>query len=74
MTGYTLTAEQVYALENPERDIYQTVESIVSGAVEAAKAETLTDLRTFLPEWGYPTHVVAAICLEIKARIEGDPR
>lgn len=31
---------------------------------------TVEQLREFLPEWGYPPHVVSAICLELQDRIE----
>lgn len=31
----------------------------------------MDELREFLPEWGYPPHVVAAICLELKERLSG---
>lgn len=37
--------------------------------VPDAAERVMHELRQFLPEWGYPPHVVAAICLEIKARI-----
>lgn len=31
--------------------------------------QVMTELRQFLPEWNYPSHVIGAICLEIKARL-----
>lgn len=33
-------------------------------------ADALRVLHEFLPDWGYPDHVVAAISLEIKARLQ----